>query len=601
MFKNIFYDTRRSIIHLWEQIDGRNIYNSIHWVPYIFKENNNGKYKTIDGKNVDKIKFDTYNTYWSNIQECPNDIHENTVRPEIQFLTEKYYDIPDDEIVAPKLRTFYIDIEVHKDIGFPSIIEAEDPVVVVSIYDDLEKHTTTFGIHPFHNTLDGVTYVYCKDEKTLLINLFNFFKKNQYDVLSGWYIYNFDLPYLIARTQVLFGEDTNLYKSLSPINIMKTWKEKSKSQSLLKKRPDLSSSLKMDIAGVSILDYLDIYKWYSPSNLERHSLDFVCKFELGKGKVDFSEYGNLRNLYRENWDLYVEYNVVDAKRVGQLEEKLEYIKLVQALSLLCKSPMKNYHAMTQLIEGLMLTYYRRNDLCAPHFWGGRSQETFEAAYVKEPISGIHDWVIDLDITSSYPSHIITLNMSPETYYGRIIGIQETEVMKYTSEKKFPEFSINRNSNISRISGKNLRMFNSAVEKRLFSIAPCGSIFKTSPLGIFSIVERNVFEKRANIKSKIYKLRNSLSELEGDDYNNVYERATQLTALQQALKIILNALFGVTSVPYSRYFNPNISEAITSCGRQTIKAGERIANKLLNNPTSEIKDILEDIKKLAGNS
>lgn len=1029
MFKNIFYDTRKSTIHLWEQIDGRNTHNSIYWVPYAFREDKDGTYKTIDGKQARKIKFDTFNSYWITTKDN-DEIYENAVRPEIQFLTDKYHGIADDEIQAPKLRTFYIDIEVHKDFGFPSVVKAEDPVVVVSVYDDLKKNTTTFGLHPYSGNAGDFTYIHCKNEKTLLINLFNFFKENPYDVLSGWYcldkdeyvfldnrivklentkvgdkvgsygnilkkvytgtkdaykivtpfgnikcsgdhifpaclkpknsyrnkntliqksldisvkdiiegrnendvylrldkcintnntltyrkllknsideiverdldfilgsnarrflienyyglvksrVYNglnkryhnttprwkysnfrhviekhtilkdiengrffeivskkkrkriildniisnddlyllgliytdghiykeeividntdrgiiigamsiintlrkskysnidniktdnrhkerlisyrliaphlnqfkilsrliyksnvknifveglsqlsydqflhfysgmidgdgsmlstgctlanfnedakkiqqvllfngvlasvnragtrlyitpmyknnynflsglhlrhttkskrvytlksrkyassnnikfieydnfflvkvydiektgksdmidiettshyflcngiqthncldFDLPYLINRTKVLFGENNSVFTNLSPINVVRTWSEK-------------DDKLKIDIAGVSILDYIDIYKWYSPHKLERHSLDFVSKFELGEGKIDYSEYGNLRDLYNKNWDLYVEYNMVDAQRVGQLEEKLGYIKLVQALSLLCKAPMKNYYAMTQLIEGLMLTYFRRNGLCAPHFWGG-TQETFEAAYVKEPIKGFYDWVIDLDITSSYPSHIITLNMSPETYYGRILGMTEVETMKYTSERRFPEFSIIRNSNISKVRGKKLGMFNTALERKLFSVAPCGSIFSTSIPGIFSTVERNIFEKRKDIKSKIFKLKKSLPELKGDDYHRINDRTTQLTALQQALKIILNALFGVTSVPYSRYFNSNISEAITSCGRQTIKAGEKITNRILNNPNEEIKALLEEIK------
>jgi len=585
MFKNIYYNTKTSTIHLWEQIRGENLYSAIYWVPYAFVEDKDGDYKTIEGRGATKLTFDNYSKYWVSTKDKSN-LLENKIRPEIQFLAERYHGIEDDSIEAPKLRIYYIDIEVHKDHGFPTM-EAEDPITLVSIYDNIDQHTTTFGLHPYTGKYKGkewFTYVHCPDERSLMISFFNHIKANPCDVISGWYIYDFDLPYLITRSKVLFGENNSVYRKLSPISIVRLWKEGEE------------SALKIDIAGVSILDYIDIYKWYSPHKLERHTLDFVAKFELDVGKVDYSVYGSLRELYNKNWNLYVEYNATDAYRVGQLGKKLGYIRLVQALSLLCKAPMKNYYAMTQLIEGLLLTYFRRNGLCAPHFWGG-TQETFEAAYVKEPKKGLFDWIIDLDIESSYPAHIITLNMSPETYYGRILGMEETEIIECVTNRNFTrEFSLSRGFEISRMVRDKLVLFNKALERRLFSIAPCGSIFYNTKVGILPSVERQVFGKRSDIKGKMIRLKKSLPDLRGKDLERITERSEQLHSLQFALKIILNAMFGVTSVPYSRYFNQNIAEAITSCGRQTIRSGEKFANEILNHPNDDLKVILQEMKE-----
>ena len=47
------------------------------------------------------------------------------------------------------------------------------------------------------------------------------------------------------------------------------------------------------------------------------------------------------------------------------------------------------------------------------------EEKFIGAYVKEPIVGKYDWIYDLDLTSLYPSIIMTLNISPETKIGKI--------------------------------------------------------------------------------------------------------------------------------------------------------------------------------------
>ena len=571
MFKSAYYNTYSSTIHLWDSYG----YDCFHWVPYVFIKGE-GNIKTIDGISVEKKTFSSYQDYYSYCKDRHH-MFEDKVRPEIQFLAERYHDTPDDQIETPFLKTYFLDIEVLHEKSFPKPEDADYPIVLISLFDNEKGTSITFG----EKQCDIENYIYCSDEKMLLSRFFAYMNENPCDVLSGWNIQGFDIPYIINRSKKVFGEDANIYRLMSPIKIVRLWYSQ-------------SGEMNMDIAGTTILDYMDIYKWYSPNKLESYSLDFVSNYEIEKGKLDYSEYKDLRDLYNENWKMYVEYNIIDAKRVYEIEDKLGYIKLVQALSLLTKVPMKYYHAQTQLIEGYLLTYYRRNNLCAPHFYGG-SQQTFEAAYVKEPLKGLYEWIIDLDITSSYPTAIITLNMSPETYFGRILGIDENNIMLYTKRKVFPEFDMLKNDGLVKINGKKLDNFNSALKRRLFSIAPCGSIFSTTNNGIFSIFERQVFEKRKSAKDEMLKLKLSLPELRDENLKKSKERVAQLSSQQLALKVLLNALFGITAVPFSRYFNTNISEAITSCGRQTIKAGEKYTNELLNSPNEDIMIILDQIK------
>jgi len=124
----------------------------------------------------------------------------------------------------------------------------------------------------------------------------------------------------------------------------------------------------------------------------------------------------------------VEYNIEDTYLIKELEEKLGYLKLAQSLSLLCKCPLKMYNSTTNLVEGLMLTRFRRNGKCAPYFKGG-DQNTFPAAYVKQPKEGKYNWLFSLDIASSYPHAIVTLNMSHETFYGKILNVSESDIVK----------------------------------------------------------------------------------------------------------------------------------------------------------------------------
>ncbi len=582
MFKNIYYNTKTSKIHLWDQVKGKDDYDEISWVPYVFENDEDGEIKSIEGTSVSKKTFRNYNEYYMYVKEHPN-CKENILKPEIQFLAERYHKIPDDEIENPKLKVYSIDIEVNMENEFPKAEEAKAPVVLISVYNLLENKTTSFGVKEYkgkYKNVDWFTYIHCKNEETLLQQFFSFMYKYAPDVITGWNVTSFDLQYLVNRSLNIFGEDSKIAQRLSPINNVRTWMTKEEEFSI-------------DIAGITILDYLDIYKWYSPAKLERYTLDYVSNYELEKGKVDYSKYKDLRTLYDENWDLYVEYNVIDAYRVGQLEEKLGYIKLVQTLSLLCKCPMKFYHTQTALIEAILITYFRRNKLCAPTFYGG-IQEGYPAAYVKEPITGLHKWVIDLDIVSSYPTAIITLNMSNETYYGRILGFTEDQLISHMKNKSLPEFDMMKDSGKVHFGGKKLNVFNEAIKKKLLCVAPCGSVFSTSTPGIISTVEKSMFYKRVEVKKKMNKMKKSLSELAKDDVEKTKEKIARYHGLQNALKIILNSTYGILAVPFSRYFNTNIAEAIVSCGRQTIRASEKYVNNLLNSPNEAL---LEELNKM----
>jgi len=393
---------------------------------------------------------------------------------------------------------------------------------------------------------------------------------------------NFDLQYIINRCKFIFDDNTSAFLGLSPIKKVKSWYK--------------NNEFNIDIAGVTILDYMDLIKWYHPNKLERYTLDFVCKNVLGKGKLDYSDYNNLNDLYNNNWDKFVDYNITDALRVFQLEEKLGYIKMVQSLSLLTKTPMKYYNVMNQLIEGMFLTYFRRNKMCAPYFSGG-TQESYPAAIVKEPIPGLYEWVVDLDITSSYPSHIITLNMSTETYYGRIKDMTEDEVVSYVRKGEFPPCNVLTKKGLVNLRDDKLEFFNKALGRRLLSVAPCGTIFTTKTPGVISIMEQYVFDKRSDVRNRIRKMRKTLPDLRNSDLLNRKNKITQYNSLQLALKVILNAAYGITATPYSRYFNKDLAEAIVSCGRHTIKSGEKFVNKLLNQPPKELQDILDQIKKV----
>lgn len=582
MFKNVHYDTKSNQIHLWEQIKGENLYSKIDWVPYVYvpsKRNTNTK--TIFGDSVVRKKFKNYYEYLKYQKENQN-IYENKVKPEIQFLAERYSPIDDDDIEVPKIKCYIIDIEVNANDGFPNPQEAKDEIPLISSYNILNNKCYTFGLHPYtpkNKEVEGieVKYFLCDNEIDLLRKFCMFIHKEKPDIISGWNIIpsnklnisGFDLPYIINRCELLLGERNGkeLYSLLSPIKEVKKYNK--------------NESTYINIAGVSILDYMAMYKFYTRKNPESYSLGYVAGMELGVGKLEYE--GTLSELYHNDWNTYVDYNIIDTYRIKQLEDKLGYISLVQSLSLMTKCPMEGFQTVTQLIEGARITYYRRHNLCAPKFKGGE-QEWFPAAYVKEPNPGLYKWIASVDISSSYPSHMIILNMGLETYVGKITSIDNDMIMEYVKGKNFPAFELTNYDTKEKkiIDGEKLDKFNLMLERGLICISYDGVIYKTSPVSTLADMQRKYFMRRKQVKKRMKETEDKIEK-------------ARLNTEQTAIKTIINSTYGDLSVPYSRAFNLHMASSIPACGKHTILMGEKYINNILNNPTNELKDIIKELQ------
>ena len=559
MFRNVHFDYRSNKINLWETINGKRTFTEIDWVPYIFVPDKEGPIKSIDNISAKKLEFSSYQKYKIFNEDKSIKKFEDHVKPELQFLAERYYQIPDDQLNRPELRIGTLDIEVvSTELGFPKPEDADGIVSVISL--DINNKTQTWGIKPYIG-IHKENYHYFKTEEQLLLNFFDYMNtKADIDVLTGWYIDGFDIPYLYYRCKKLFGDNNKIFRKISPINDCSVWERKD------------GTGLNMDIGGISILDYKNVYKGYTRSNPESYKLNEISFNELGEQKLEYD--GTLKDLFENNFERYVDYNIQDVKLIWKLEQKLKYLYLIQTISMISRCPMKFYDKVTNVLEGIFLTYYRRNNLCAPKLKGGKT-EWFEAAFVKEPQRGLHEWVVDFDVTSMYPHNIITLNMSLETYFGCILNLPEQDIIDYTSKREFPQISFENVEKEEKIlKGKELQIFNSLLKNGTFAIAPNGAVFKTTKPGVVTVIEKIFFKMRKDTKDKMLQLKK-----ENGDKNKIAE----LETTQLAIKVgILNSLFGAISTPYFRLYNLKIAEAITSCGRHILKNTINFLNEHLNN-------------------
>lgn len=688
-FKNIHYDKSKGIMYIWdESVTDNNHPKEVQWIPHCYtKVTESTGWKSIFGENVVKKEFKSFWDYknfcdvaFEKSRKNPKirQVFENNVKSEIQYLVDQYYQIPDDDMITPKLRIMAFDIEVdtvrfdrvkqikcrvngkedfynlpqiekitdpiemydekieewvpyHESIflstyGFPEPMLAERPICMITVWDSVINKTFTFGLKSYtgeDNKEPWLKYIQCRDEEDLINRFLTFIEKTRPDVITGWNCYKFDIAYIINRIRKLHpgvdpkakpGSTTLMDQTspearrqinrLSPIGVVHYWS----SAKISDVTQEIEARMDCDIAGVSILDYMDLYKQYSNSRLPSHRLDFVANYELNKGKLEYSEYRNLAELYYYNFNKYKEYNVIDVKRVKQLIEKLGYIELVQSLSLLSKCPMKFYGAVTHIVEGAFLTYLRRNGKVAPLTVFGE-KIPYEAAYVKEPIPGLYGWNADLDITSSYPTAMILLNMGLETYVGNIIsfmtdeGIEtltEEKCVEYVRARKFPRFTLkDQYGELSSLSQESLDTFNKGVESGLFAISPDGCIFRTDVEGSIAGFERYLFNKRVEVRvieKELGKQRDKFNK-DSSEWEELDIKRTQKRGLQTAIKTALNAAYGALAVPYFRYFNQNIPKAICACGRWSVKQGEVLVDEICNDYTKspELVAILDELR------
>ena len=146
----------------------------------------------------------------------------------------------------------------------------------------------------------------------------------------------------------------------------------------------------------------------------------------------------------------------------------------------------------------MLTYLRRKNLVAPNKPADRQemmqalrddgQKTFAGAYVKDPIVGKYEWIYDLDLTSLYPSIIMTLNISPETKIGKIRDWDAQKFIKGEVETYY----IGEDS----ISRENLQQY---LTQTGFTVASNGVLYRNDVVGCIPGVLDLWFKQRVEFR------------------------------------------------------------------------------------------------------
>ena len=535
MYQNIYYQREKNLIHLWDSKRG---YMAYPYTRYAYERAERGEFKSIYGDKLTKIykfKGDDPNLFESDVPE--------TTRALVDMYSESD-DVSDGHVILT------YDIECEMTSGIPDPLEATNELTSIALHDSATKQAWVLVMDKegkmVEKTTDKCIVFPFRDERDMLAKYLELYEMINPSIVTGWNIDFFDTPMLYNRIKRLMGEKQA--NRLSPIGQC-FW-------SPYRKR--------YFMAGVSYLDYITLYKNYNFGELPNYRLDTIAQKELGRGKIEYQ--GNLDQLFSEDIEKFIEYNLVDVELVVGFEEKLQFIDLCRGICHVGHVPYEDFVYSSKYLEGALLTYLRRGGLVAPNKPADRrekmealkanKQEKFIGAYVKAPIVGKYDWIYDLDLTSLYPSIIMSINISPETKIGKI---QDWDVQKYLKGET-DTYYIDDDS----ITKENLKEY---LDKSKFSIASNGVLYRTDTVGCIPGILDLWFAKRVEYKDEMIKQGNA-----GNKEKYAFYHKRQLVQ-----KILLNSLYGVLGLPAFRFYDVDNATAVTTTGQTVIKSTADMAN------------------------
>ena len=524
--------------------DGKRFSNRDVYKPTMFvSSKRETKYKTLTGDYVEPVKPGTIKEtreFISKYDGVDGFKLYGFERFIYQFISENY---PEDQIEfdISKIKLVTIDIETKSENGFPDVESASEEILLVTIQDYTTKEIITWGTKSFNNTHDNVDYRLCNDEHHLLNSFIQWWIENTPDVVTGWNCEFFDVPYITGRLNRVLG--SKLMKRLSP------WGLVTQSDIVVRGRKNFI----VDIGGVSVLDYMRLYKW-SPGtpNQESFRLDYIAQQELGQQKLDHSEFDTFKDFYTKGWQKFVEYNIIDVKLVDRLEDKLKLIELALTMAYDAKVNYQDIFFQVRLWDCIIYNELKKRNIAIPQKVGSKKDEKYAGAYVKEPIPGKYDWVVSFDLNSLYPHLIMQYNISPETLV----------------EQRHPSATVDR-------------ILSEEINFELYkdnAVCANGAMYRRDKRGFLPELMQKYYDERVIYKNRMIKAKKAY---EKNPSKSLEKEIARCNNIQMAKKISLNSAYGAIGNQYFRYYKLENAEAITLSGQVSIRWIEDRMNQKIN--------------------
>ena len=364
------------------------------------------------------------------------------------------------------------------------------------------------------------------------------------DIITGWNIRFFDIPYMVNRTTRILGEET--VKKFSPFGITKY-------RQINVKGKNLDA---YEIYGVQQMDYFDLFQkfGYSYGTQASYTLDHIASVVVGEKKLSYAEHGSLHTLYKNDYQKFIDYNIRDVQLVDKIDKQTGLMNL--ALTVAYKGGV-NYmetFGTTSIWDSIIYRHLSQQKIAIPPAVR-KHKEPYPGGYVKDPIVGMSKWITSFDLNSLYPNLIVQYNMSPETLLSGPGDFTASGVDYYLENDIDPE-----------------------LRERDVSVAANGSMYRKDKRGVMPEIIIGLYDERRAVKNDMLKLQ---KDYEKGKTSELSREINRLENTQMAIKILLNSLYGALGNAYFRYFDMRIAEGITLSGQLSIKWAEKAMNEAMN--------------------
>jgi DNA polymerase elongation subunit (family B) len=529
-------------IHVRGYNNGKKFHDKVEYNPTLYLPSQKPtEYKTLDGKYVLPVlqgSMRDANDFIKQYENVDNfNFYGSTNYPYV-YINEIYQGRIDYDIKL--IRIANIDIEVGSENGFPQPASALEPITAIAV--KLDDMIYVFGCGQYNNYRDDVDYKMCRDEKDLIEKFLQFWREKDPDVITGWNIKGFDIPYLYNRILRLF--DDKMTKKLSPIGIINEREYTKNSMYGQEKEVDIT------LGGISTLDYIELYKKFTYAQQESYRLDNIATVELGEKKLDYSEFGNLHQLYKLDYQKFIEYNIGDVELVDKLEDKMKLIEMAFALAYDAKVNYPDVFTQVRMWDCLTHNYLMERNIVVPQKRTTSKDSAYAGAYVKDPIVGMHEWVVSFDLNSLYPHLMMQYNISPETLVvGKHIQMSVDDFLEGYHEPDFEH-----------------------------CIAANGHFFRKDVRGFLPEMMERMYADRVLYKKKML---DAQQEYENTKDKELLKDISKYKNIQMAKKIQLNSAYGAIGNQYFRFYDIRQAEAITLSGQLSIRWIAERLNEYMN--------------------
>ena len=570
---------KNNILHRGYHDNGERFSRKEYFQPKLYvSSKNKTEWTGLDGQSVAPIDFESMFEagQWlkQNIDVSGRTIYGNKKFTQ-QFVTERY---PRDiEFKREFVNVGTFDIETDYDNGFPHPNEASQKILSISYKSSKSGLYRVWGYGDFNESkalIRPVRYYKCKDEFELLSKFLEFWSDPRHtpDVITGWNTRFFDIPYIINRMSQVLGIQEII--KLSP------WQLQLEHRKIVRRG---SENDVYEIPGIQTLDYMELFQkfGYTYGPQESYALNHIANVVLGEKKLSYEEEGSLKNLYKEDHQKYIDYNMKDVELVDRLEEKTGFITLAMTIAYKGGVNYQDTFGVTAIWESIVYRKLFSQKIISPllpmknhpdyevYRPIGANDDEYEkvykkhmskerwleekviisGGYVKEPIIGKHSWIVSFDLNSLYPNILVQYNMSPETL-------------------------VHKNNGVTGV-GHYLR---GVVAKDEYTLTANGSKYRKDFQGIFPKLIEEYYDERKEVK----KLQLAAQrEIQKEYTNELDKQIVTLENKQLAIKILLNSLYGALANKHFLYFEKRLAEGVTLSGQLAIQWAQQAINKSMN--------------------